>query len=428
MRDAAALPTPAVAQRLHGLGCALVPDLTEEACCHGRVATLQWLISKGCGWGRGTLKACSGKGDMALFDKCLAAGCPFFKPLGSWGWESYSELDCALFGWAECFRKGNLKPLEKLIEKGVPVTLHSLNSLVNTAAIRGLVHVLAFTEKLPLFEEWRKDKKAVTLVLCKAVSANSLECVRWALAVLFGEGTALVPEERGKLEMPGGDLLDHQTVQLQVDILAALAPFYDLSGFWSYVLRSLNADACRFMASQGYNIAAAASQKVLLGILGDGPRHLPFLRVLVQECGLILADVAPDTTLCTTVARTGSGELMRFVREQGCKWDESVLTVAARYNRIPLMRWIKQQEPSWSWPKDLIKEALDAYANEAAEYVKEQVAVEAAKPSPGKNGSDDHDVDDGAPQGPPAAKRARIEGEGAGGGRAAPETNQGYRY
>jgi hypothetical protein len=172
------------------------------------------------------------------------------------------------------------------------------------------------------------------------------------------------------------------------------------------------------------------------GLLKKGRQHLPFLRFLTQECGLKLAELeGPDVAICTYVATSGSGELMQFVREQGCKWDQRVLTVAACYNRIPLMRWIKQQEPAWSWPKDLISQAIAAGAGEAAEYVKEQLALEAAKPvaasgsKKDKDGHDDEDVDDRAPQGPPAAKRAKIDEEpGAGAGDKAPGSREGYRY
>jgi hypothetical protein len=113
------------------------------------------------------------------------------------------------------------------------------------------------------------------------------------------------------------------------------------------------------------------SSCLVLRLVRKGASVLPFLQSL-EESGLDLkkvkGDSGEDTAVCKEAAHSGSIEMMIHVRSKGCRWDNVVLLTAAQCNRTAMLRWLREQEPSWKWPKDLVSNARSLGADECAQW------------------------------------------------------------
>jgi hypothetical protein len=66
--------------------------------------------------------------------------------------------------------------------------------------------------------------------------------------------------------------------------------------------------------------------------------------------------------------------MLQHVRSKGCQWDSNILLEAAVRNKTAMLRWLREQEPSWGWPKDLVSKARSLGADECAQWAQEHGA------------------------------------------------------
>jgi hypothetical protein len=265
------------------------------------------------------------------------------------------------------------------------------------AAQKGFHDVLAWLSGLKYFKifegrrAWnhrKKDFEGFYDILLAAIGHGRVKTVRW----LLDHPTA--PLSADRLSISEG-FRYHKTEASAVAeaMMTVVASRFDPSFLFEAAINHRNDKACRWLAEQGCTIPSSAFRAVLSVIKEEGDDAIPFLKVLVEGCGLCLSAVTADEVDPSTgfVARKnvleaasvrGTRALIDFAQSLGCALDgieiRRVQLACARSNNWPLLASLAKDFPHL--PKYLSEVASNCGGEETAQWLmKYQHGAAAAK-------------------------------------------------
>ncbi|PNH10598.1 Ankyrin repeat domain-containing protein [Tetrabaena socialis] len=306
----------------------------DEALCGaagaGQLEVCRWLRRQGCSWDRWTLDEAAKGGHQDVCEWLLASGCP-------WSMEAAGKAA----------RGGHVGLMDWLL--GTGYDSHSEGLIEAAAAGCDLptlqrLHSTHFTQQF--------DEYSTALVMAAAAGSLTAD---WRAKVEWLEGqgyprTAMAcaeavgrPDWRGRLQWLqqrgyplDGDVAMAATSVGVVDALqyvlewgvtldqhtATFAAIYPAMGGHLAVLQALHA--------RGFDIAGAATAAAEEG-------HLPIVAWLVEALG---AEKVLSAELFASAAESGNMELLVWLHDRGCPWDESVFSVAGNTGCEEQLEWL----------------------------------------------------------------------------------------
>jgi hypothetical protein len=384
---------------LHSKGRDLGREVLAHACAHSNHEMFDWARSKGLTFVGTELPASLKAGNLALHAMLISQGCP----------RSKDELSAACLGF-----RGDTHALEKVVQSGAPVSSASLESLAHQAIQSAFPHVLRWmaslgsfkglasawdadclqsfvkegkddiTERLqwlselPSFRGWKEEADLYKYAVAAAVKHGHETCLNW-----------LLDPVRTHLSIRGGERprfgkyspLRFEGQPPKPSVLKQLQPYFDLTEFYPLAIERSDVQVIRWLSTQGYKVPLKESTCPILQLLDHERQGLPILKVLVEECGVILADVRAVSgafSVSQAAARSGGLQALQYAFSQLCEFDSSLLLHAACTNQVNMLRWLRAKQPSWEWPEGLVDEARRAGAFEAAAYAVEQGAADSS--------------------------------------------------
>ncbi|PNH10613.1 Ankyrin repeat domain-containing protein, partial [Tetrabaena socialis] len=300
----------------------------------GQLEVCRWLRQQGCPWDLDplTLGAAAEGGHQDVCEWLLASGCP-------WSEEAADKAA----------RGGHVGLMDWLLATG-----HDLPSgrLLRAAAAGCDLPTLQRLHSMNFAQQLGGASKAMVL----ASAAGSLTA-DWRAKVEWLEGqgcprtaeacakAAKQPDWRGRLQwlQQRGYPLDGAAAEAAASVGVVDALQYVLESGVALGKHTAMSVACaaaiggylavlQALHARGFDVAAAATAAA-----GHGHGHLPVVAWLVETLG---AEMVLSAGVFALAARSGKMELLAWLHDRGCPWDESVFVAAADTGCEEQLEWL----------------------------------------------------------------------------------------
>jgi len=108
---------------------------------------------------------------------------------------------------------------------------------------------------------------------------------------------------------------------------------------------------CRFVCQQWKALLPIPSAKLFASFLRKTVRSgwLSILQWTKEENHCPFTDIS----LCPNAAKKGNIEVLKWLREIGCSWDQVMCTKAAVRGNLAMLKWLRKQRCPWNrWTCD----------------------------------------------------------------------------